>query len=316
MLKWKRGTLELSRGLISRVKSEFICWLMRPSRVYTKKWRKVSTRQETHTTDVLPWMQFCTSSELRRKQLSDLDLQPILQWMERGNRPKNQEACATSPATRHYLVHWDSLVINQGMLFRKYVSKDCTENFQFIVPREMKTEILYRMHSGIMAGHLGRKKTKGKLLARYYWYKVREDINNWIMQCAICGANKLPCRTPRAPMGNMRVGAPLDRITTDFVGPLPITPRGNRYILVGTDSFTKWVEVFAVPDQSAETTARTILNEFIARYGYPIDLHSDQGRNYESAIFKELCQLLEIRKTRTSPRNPRCNGQAETSIKL
>ena len=76
-------------------------------------------------------------------------------------------------------------------------------------------------------------------------------------------------------MGNMRVGAPLDRITTDFVGPLPITPRGNRYILVVTDSFTKWVEVFAVPDQSAETTARTILNEFIARYGYPIDLHSD-----------------------------------------
>ena len=103
----------------------------------------------------------------------------------------------------------------------------------------------------------------------------------------------------------------MDRLATDVLGPLPLTPRGNRYILLVTDHFTKWVEIFAIQDQSAITSADVILNEVIARFGTPLTIHSDQGRNYESKIFAELCQLLEIRKTRTSPGNPRCNGQAE-----
>ena len=83
------------------------------------------------------------------------------------------------------------------------------------------------------------------------------------------------------------------------------------YILVVTDHFTKWVEIVAIPDQSAETTARTILNEVIARFGSPISIHSDLGSNYESRIFRELCDLLEIKKSRTSVRNPKGNGQTE-----
>lgn len=54
-----------------------------------------------------------------------------------------------------------------------------------------------------------------------------------------------------------------------------------------------------------------ILNEVIIRYGCPLEQHSDQGRNYESPIFAELCRLLEVRKTRTSVANPRSNGQTE-----
>ena len=103
----------------------------------------------------------------------------------------------------------------------------------------------------------------------------------------------------------------MDRLATDILGPLPTTPRGNRYVLVVTDYFTNWVEVMAVPDQTAATCAEKILNEVISRYGCPLDLHSDQGPNYRSMIFQELCRLLEIRKTRTSARNPRCNGKVE-----
>ena len=95
------------------------------------------------------------------------------------------------------------------------------------------------------------------------------------------------------------------------MGPLPETARGNKYILTVTDYFTKWVEIFPVPDFTAITCARIILNEVISRFGCPYDLNSDQGTNYESHIFAELCRILEIRKTRTSPGNPRCNGQTE-----
>jgi hypothetical protein len=167
------------------------------------------------------------------------------------------------------------------------------------------------MHDALLSGHLGTKKTREKTLQRFYWYEMRDDIKNWIMKCDICAANKKPNKNPRAPLGNMAVGAPLDRLATDILGPLPQTLRGNQYILVTTDHFTKWVEIYAVPDQTAETCAQKLLDEVISRFGCPLTIHSDQGRNYESEIFKKLCHILEIRKTRTSVRNPRCNGQVE-----
>ena len=122
---------------------------------------------------------------------------------------------------------------------------------------------------------------------------------------------KSSTKKPRAPLGNMTSGAPLDRLCIDVLGPFPLTPRKNRYILVITDSFSKWVEIHPIPDETASTCARILLNEVICRYGCPLDLHSDQGRNFQSNIFKELCEMLEIRKTRSSPRNPKSNGQPE-----
>ena len=103
----------------------------------------------------------------------------------------------------------------------------------------------------------------------------------------------------------------MNRLATYILGPLPLTLRGKCYILLVTDHFTKWVEIFAVPDQTAPICAEVILNEVIARFGCLLSLHSDQGKNYESRIFAELCKLLEIQNTRTSTGNPRCNGQAE-----
>ena len=122
---------------------------------------------------------------------------------------------------------------------------------------------------------------------------------------------KKPPKTPRAPMREMLVGAPLDRIGTDILGALPLTSRGNKYILVVTDYFTKWVEVFPIPDQKAETCAHVLVEEVFMRYGFPQTLHSDQGRDFESKLIAEVCDLLKITKTGTSPGHPPCNGQVE-----
>ncbi len=166
-------------------------------------------------------------------------------------------------------------------------------------------------HDCPVAGHLGQKKTCARLLQGFYCYGIREDVNHWVLQCHTCGKVKPPTHPQRNTVGQMPVGGPLDRLATDVLGPLPETKRGNRYILVVTDHFTKWVEIFPIRDQTAPTCAGLILNEVIARFGCPYDIHSDQGRNYESYIFQELCRLLEVRKTRTSVCNPRRNGQAE-----
>ena len=259
------------------------------------------------------WASNYSMVNLRKKQLDDPDISPILKWFESGKRPHGQEICASSPATRHFWNSWDMLKLHDGVLFRHFnIRNGISQYQQFLVPRSMKKEIIDEMHQCILSGgHLAKKKTRMKILQRFYWFGLRDDVNLYIEQCDNCGANKTPPKTPRAPLGEMRVGAPMDRLATDILGPLPTTPRGNRYVLIVTDYFSNWVEVLPIPDQTAETTAEVILNEVISRYGCPLDIHSDQGPNYRSELFTELCRLLEIRKTRSSARNPKCNGKVE-----
>ena len=97
----------------------------------------------------------------------------------------------------------------------------------------------------------------------------------------------------------------------DIVGPLPKTRRGNKYILVISDYFTRWAEAIGLPNQEATTVAQALMSEWICRYGAPESIHTDQGRNFESNLFSELCSLLDIHKTRTTPYYPQSDGLVE-----
>jgi hypothetical protein len=112
-------------------------------------------------------------------------------------------------------------------------------------------------------------------------------------------------------MGHLQSGVPWDTLAIDYLGPLPLTENGNKYIMVLTDYFTKYVEVLSVPNQLAEDCALRIPNEFVSRLGTPLKINTDQGPTFESNVFKELCSLFQVKKSRTSPRNPKCNGQIE-----
>ena len=71
-------------------------------------------------------------------------------------------------------------------------------------------------------------------------------------------------------------------------------------MLVFSDHFSKNVQVMPVSDMTAEVCADKLLNEVISRWCCPLSIHSDQGRTYESRVFRQLCRMLEVRKTRIS----------------
>jgi transposase InsO family protein len=97
-------------------------------------------------------------------------------------------------------------------------------------------------------------------------------------------------------MTRYHTGVPIERVHLDFLGPLPESTSGNTNILAMVDQFTKWVECIALPSQRAEVTARATVNQFFARFGYPFNLFTDQGLNFESRLFKSICEILQIHK--------------------
>ena len=217
-----------------------------------------------------------------------------------------------SPTVKSYWAQWDRLSLREGVLYRQWESASGDkEHWQLIVPQSLKDDVLRQVHDSPTAAHLGKKKTLGRLRERFFWSGCDRDVRRWCRECDLCASRKGPSKRPRAPMKAYNVGAPLERIAIDVTGPLPSTDSGNKYVLVVADYFTKWTEAYAIPNQEAETVAKKLIEEFVARYGVPREIHSDQGRNFESDLFREVCRLLDLDKTRTTPLRPQSDGMVE-----
>ena len=118
----------------------------------------------------------------------------------------------------------------------------------------------------------------------------------------------------------MPIGAPLDSIALDIVGRLPPTESHNFNIFVVSDYFTKWVEAYALEDKIAYTVADILFNEFISRFGVPRQIHSEQGRNFESQLFEvmQITRNLEKPERRHTAHNLMgwLNGLTELYLRL
>lgn len=293
------------------------------SEEHTENVRAVSTRLQSQnamvpstspeqTVKPSEWLWLCSAEQIVSMQENDIDIRPVLEALQRNEKPSSDQMMTCSPATRHYWILWDSLHLESSIMFKVFKKQNnCGEFRQLIVPRELKKEVIHQMHDSVLSAHLGIKKTNEKAKQRYYWFNMKEDIALFIKACDVCAADKGPPKKARAPLGSLTTGAPWDTLAIDYMGPFPVTPRGNRYIMVMTDHFSKYVEVIAMPNQHAEECALTIVNEFVARWGSPLTIHTDQGMTFESKVFKKMCEILGVRKTRSSPRNPKGNGQTE-----
>ena len=259
------------------------------------------------------WVVGRTSLELRGEQLKEAHLAKVIALKEKWReRPTWQDVSDESSTLKAYWSQWDRLALRDGVLYRRWEEDDGkTFTWQLVVPESLKTEILRELHDSKTAGHLGVTKTLGRVKQRFYWYKCSQEVKDWCKKCDLCAARKKPQKTPRAAMKKYNVGAPLERVALDILGPLPESEKSNKYILVVADYYTKWTEAYAIPNQEAETVAKIVVDEFVSRFGVPRQLHSDQGRNFVSKVFTEMCSLLGIDKTRTTPLHPQSDGMVE-----
>jgi transposase InsO family protein len=99
-------------------------------------------------------------------------------------------------------------------------------------------------------------------------------------------------------------------IHIDLVGPLP-TSAGYTCCLTAVDRFTRWLEEIPIPDITAETVARVLVTGWISFFGCSQTINTDQGRQFESQLFRFLAKLCGIQLSRTTAHDSAANGLVE-----
>jgi transposase InsO family protein len=158
--------------------------------------------------------------------------------------------------------------------------------------------------------HPGVKGTLRLLTQKFVWPGINKDCKAWCRACHHCQSSKVS-RHVNTPLGNFQAPpARFMNLHIDIVGPLPVS-KGFRYLLTIIDRFTRWIEVVPLVDITADTVCHAVYNEWISRYGCPLRFTSDQGRQFESNLFKKFSELFGITLYRTTAYHPQCNGMVE-----
>jgi transposase InsO family protein len=193
-----------------------------------------------------------------------------------------------------------------------YVVRCRNPDPQFVIcaPRSMRNFILKRCHDNPLAGHLGFNKTLEIVQRHFHWEGCYSDVQGYVQNCLSCKKRKAKS-TPVPLQPVVEATYPLEKLSLDIVGPLPKSDRGNRYILTCQDYFTRFPEAYAIPDQTAETIARVLVENIFCRHGVPKYILTDRGANFTSQLLQRVCKLLKIESIFTSPYNPGANGRLE-----
>lgn len=165
------------------------------------------------------------------------------------------------------------------------------------------------MHNTSTAGHFATDIMFDKIRSRYYWPQMYENIREYVRSCDACQRRGKP--HGKVELNPIEVHSPFFQIGIDFVGPLPITQKGNRYIIVAMDYLTKWPEAKAVSHATAEETEKFIYEEIICRHGCPQIILSDRGTHFNNQLIKGLMERFQIKHLLSTPYHPQTNGLVE-----
>ncbi|KFD45967.1 hypothetical protein M513_13149, partial [Trichuris suis] len=175
------------------------------------------------------------------------------------------------------------------------------------VPADLRRSVFYATHG---LSHPGVRATKRLMLSRYVWPAIKRDVARWTRSCIACQRSKIHRHTRSPPVEFPTPKERFEHVHLDIVGPLPLS-EGKRYLLTAVDRFSRWPEAWPLGEISARTVARTFLDNWIARFGVPARVTTDQGRQFNSELWSTFSKFLGCQHISTSSYHPQANGLVE-----
>ena len=196
-----------------------------------------------------------------------------------GTPPAWSDCAGLSPELRLWRLQFGNLSIySDGRLWRHRTP--LATALQLVVPPGERRGFIQPYHESVFAGHLG---IYVFLLNQVYWHGLSEDVRSYLESCSVCLARKSPC-SRRAPMGHVSRGHRWDTVAMDILDISVTTVKGNRYVLVIVDCFSRWTNACPLPSKMAVSIADAFFQLIICHFGMPTVIHSDHGREIENHI--------------------------------
>ena len=244
-----------------------------------------------------------SKKELKERQIGDEVIGPVYKAVVSGERPKKEDWKELSWKSKVLMKSLNKLLLVDGILMRKTVKYT-----QIVLPADYHQMVFEQLHERM--GHLGHERTVELCQQRFYWPHLSADVKDYIQKKCRCVANKAPNVQERAPLVPIEATHPFQMVSIDY---LKLDPCKGKfeYVLMVTDHYTRFCQMYATRNKSSKSAAEKIFNEFILQFGYPEKLHHDMGPEFNSKLFAELHRLTGIRPSNTTPYHPAGDGQVE-----
>ena len=169
---------------------------------------------------------------------------------------------------------------------------DDPNHYRYVVPDDiqLRRHLLRAYHDSPLAMHTGREATYQSLAKGFYWRSMSKHVRNWVRRCPEC----IRFNTSDQHLGPMQVRHPFHILGIDYVGELPITPNGNKWILTAVCPYSNFPRVIPMAEKHDSTAARALYDHVFSEFGFPAVLQSDQGSEWINAVLQELTKLLSI----------------------
>jgi Integrase zinc binding domain/Integrase core domain len=238
----------------------------------------------------------------KQPNMEEFNYNNLIYYLTRNEFPE----MTTKPQQESLKKQARNFQVFHNLLYK--IDRKTRAKIRVVRPFEMEA-VLFMFHNDPLSAHASTDRMMSKMKSRYYWPQMYENIKEYVKSCDICQRRGGYKRSE--PLHPIPVGEPFHRIGMDYVGPLPKTTKGNRYIIVAMDYMTKWPEAKPVKEATAESTVNFVYEDIITRHGCPGIILTDRGTHFNNQLLDRLVEKFKIEHLMSTPYHPQTNGLVE-----
>ena len=235
-------------------------------------------------------------------------MDPIIQFLSKDILPEDkleaEKVCRKAP--RFWLSE------DQKLYKRSFFGP-----YLLYIHSETSKLLLKELHEEICGSHTGGKSIAHRAITQGYWWpNMQNEVLEYTKKCDQCQRFAPNTHQPGGFLNPLSSPWPFAQWDLDIVSPFPKAAGNKKYLLLGTDYFTKWVEVEPLVNIRNVDVKKFVWKNIVTRFEIPHSLISDNELQFDNKSFRRYCCDLGITNKYSTPTYPQGNGQAETVNKV